>query len=385
MGQMTEKISEIKSCVTRLLDWYRRNARDLPWRRDITPYRVWVSEIMLQQTRVEAVRPYYERFLKELPTIRDLAGADDRVLMKLWEGLGYYSRVRNMQKAARDICERFGGQMPGNYEDIRSLCGIGDYTAGAIASFAFGLPYPAVDGNVLRVMARLTGNGGDILNPSVRKQLTAAVEDILPNDVPAEFNQAMIEIGATVCKPNGVAGGPVCKGCPFETACQAHRMGRETELPVRVVKTRRREEDRTVFKLWSGDRCAVCRRPERGLLSGLYEFPNVKGHLSMEEALNTVRKMGFEPLQILPMARAEHVFSHLVWHLIGWSVRIGDVEPDETLPYQFFLQSDIKKRIPIPAAFAAYAGQNSWTDGTEPQERVMTGAGPADQQNGKTK
>ena len=357
----------LKEYVPALLDWYAKNARDLPWRHDITPYRIWVSEIMLQQTRVEAVKPYYERFLKALPTIRDLAQADEKLLMKLWEGLGYYSRVRNMQKAARDICERFGGQMPGNYEDIRSLCGIGDYTAGAIASFAFGLARPAVDGNVLRVSARLIGTDGDVLDSAVRRSLTSVVSDMIPDEAPAAFNQAMIEIGATVCKPNGISGGPDCQVCPFAPVCEAHRQGRENELPVRINKTRRREENRTVFKIWSGDRCAVCRRPERGLLAGLYEYPNVKGELTKEETLRVIREMGFEPLQIRPMARAEHVFSHLVWHLTGWSVRIADVEAGAEGQYEFVTAEEMKNRIPIPAAFAAYAGQAGWTDGTDPK------------------
>ena len=365
MGLPTDGAERLKACVPALLDWYTQNARDLPWRRDVTPYRIWVSEIMLQQTRVEAVRPYYERFLDTLPTIRDLAQADERVLMKLWEGLGYYSRVRNMQKAAREICKRFGGEMPSDFESIRSLCGIGDYTAGAIASFAFGQARPAVDGNVLRVTARLIGTDEDILKPAVRKALTAVVADMIPGDSPAAFNQAMIEIGATVCKPNGLPGGPVCAECPFAAACEAHLKGRETELPVRIDKTRRREEDRTVLKIWSGDRCAVCRRPERGLLAGLYEFPNYKGELSKENALRTVRELGFEPLQIRPLRRAEHVFSHLVWHLTGWSVRIGDAGSDACGPYEFVTAEEMKRRIPIPAAFAAYAGQSGWTDGTE--------------------
>ena len=186
-----------------LLLWYRDNARVLPWRSDPTPYGVWVSEIMLQQTRVAAVLDYYRRFLAAAPDPAALAALPEDQLMKLWQGLGYYSRARNLQKAARQIMDDFGGVFPSTYEDIHSLAGVGDYTAGAIASIAFGLPVPAVDGNVLRVTARITGDEGDITSPAMKKKITAALAEIIPVDAPGTFNQAMMELGATVCLPNG--------------------------------------------------------------------------------------------------------------------------------------------------------------------------------------
>ena len=229
-----------------LLEWYRDNARTLPWRSDPTPYHVWISEIMLQQTRVAAVLDYYRRFLEELPTVQALAAVEEDRLLKLWQGLGYYNRARNLQKAARTIVEDFGGRFPDTYEAILSLPGIGEYTAGAIASIAFGRPVPAVDGNVLRVVARITGDRGDIARPETKSRMRAALLSILPQSMPGDFNQALMELGATVCLPNGA---PLCRRCPAHAFCAARIGERTGELPVKGGKAARRVEERTVFLL----------------------------------------------------------------------------------------------------------------------------------------
>ena len=233
------------SAVPLLIDWYRQNRRDLPWRQSRDPYRVLVSEIMLQQTRAETVKPYFHRFLATLPTVEALAGADEPTLLKLWEGLGYYSRVRNLQKAARAVMEHHGGVIPADFDALLKLPGVGRYTAGAVASIAFGIPVPAVDGNVLRVLARLTGDDTDILSPAAKKTAETTLAPLVPSDAAGDFTQSLIELGALVCTP----GEPRCGDCPLHLLCTAHREGRERDLPVRLAKTKRRVEERTVLEI----------------------------------------------------------------------------------------------------------------------------------------
>ena len=241
-------MKELNQLPIPLLLWYRENARVLPWRSDPTPYRVWISEIMLQQTRVAAVLDFYRRFLEAVPTVADLAALPEDALMKLWQGLGYYSRARNLQKAARQIMENFGGVFPNTYDGIRSLAGVGDYTAGAVASIAFGLPVPAVDGNVLRVVTRVTGDAGDITAPAVKRRITEALRQIIPTEAPGQFNQAMMELGATVCLPNGA---PLCGRCPAAEFCRARLEDRIGQLPVKAPKKARRIERRSVYLIVS--------------------------------------------------------------------------------------------------------------------------------------
>ena len=252
-----------------LLEWFRDNARKLPWRDDPTPYHVWLSEIMLQQTRVAAVLGYYQRFLEEAPDVAALAALPEDRLMKLWQGLGYYSRARNLQKAARVIVEEYGGVFPSGYAAVRALPGVGDYTAGAICSIALGQAAPAVDGNVLRVYARLCGDNGDIATPQMKKKVTQDLEKIIPVDAPGTFNQALMELGATVCLPNGA---PLCERCPVREFCAALAQGCIGELPVKMPKKPRRVEERTVWLIFHGDAVALRRRPGRGLLAGLWEL-----------------------------------------------------------------------------------------------------------------
>ena len=342
--------------MTPILAWYRENARDLPWRHTRDPYRIWVSEIMLQQTRVEAVIPYYHRFLARLPDIKSLAECPEDELMKLWEGLGYYSRVRNMQKAAKMIMSQHGARFPQNFEDIRALCGIGDYTAGAVASFAFDLPYPAVDGNVLRVAARLLAFEEDILAPASKKLLTAAVWEAQLRDRAAEYNQAMIELGATVCLPNGL---PKCECCPLRAECLAHREGKETVLPIRKKAAPRKVIRKTVLILRCGDRVALRQRPATGLLAGLYEPFSVENALTAEEVGALVLETGAGLLHIGELGAAKHIFTHLEWHMEGFEVILdeksaetGIKKLDQTL---FFApREEIDASYAVPSAYSAY-------------------------------
>ena len=257
-----------------LLEWFRDNARQLPWRDEPTPYHVWLSEIMLQQTRVAAVLDYYRRFLIEAPDVAALAALTENRLMKLWQGLGYYSRARNLQKAAKVIMERYGGQFPADYAAVRALPGVGDYTAGAVCSIAFGQAVPAVDGNVLRVCARLRGDEGDITTSQMKRKVTRDLERVIPVHAAGTFNQALMELGATVCLPNGA---PLCTRCPARDFCAALAQGRVDELPVKAPKRPRRMEERTVWLIFRQNRVALRRRPARGLLAGLWEFPHELG------------------------------------------------------------------------------------------------------------
>lgn len=341
----------LKEAVIPLVEWYRTNKRDLPWRRHISAYRVWVSEIMLQQTRVEAVKPYYERFLRELPTVKDLAEVKEDKLLKLWEGLGYYNRVRNMQKAAQQIMEEYGGEFPETYGEIRSLTGIGSYTAGAVSSFAFGLPYPAVDGNVLRVLSRILARREDIMKASVRKNFEEDIKEVIPEDFPGEFNQSLIELGAIVCVPNGE---PKCSICPVRDLCRARAIGIETELPVKKKAKERRIERRTVLIFKDGDTVAIRKRPVKGLLAGLYELPNTEGYLTRKEVLEYSHSIGLSPLRIQKMPEAKHIFSHVEWHMIGYEVRVDELEKNCSEEMFFARKSEIEEKYPIPSAFEAY-------------------------------
>jgi len=301
-----------------LLPWYKVNRRDLPWRQDREPYHVWLSEIMLQQTRVEAVKSYYTRFLTQLPTIDALAAAPQEQLNKLWEGLGYYSRVRNLQKAAIQIQERHRGEFPRQYDDIRALAGIGDYTAGAVGSICFELPTPAVDGNVLRVCSRVTADPTPIDKPQTKKELTAKLAAVYPEGRCGDFTQALMELGATVCVPNGA---PQCQSCPLREICLAHQQGIETALPVKSGKKPRRVEEMTVFLLHCGDQYALCKRPDTGLLAGLWEFPHVSGKLELPQALAQLEAWGIVPEEIERSAEKTHIFTHVQWEMRGWYIR----------------------------------------------------------------
>ena len=342
---MTENIAEP------LLKWYDKNKRILPWRDKNNAYYTWVSEIMLQQTRVEAVKPYFARFIQELPDVEALAAAPEERIVKLWEGLGYYSRVRNMQKAAIQVMEEYDGRIPEDFETLLSLKGIGRYTAGAIASIAYGIPKPAVDGNVLRVISRITGSYEDIMKQSVRKKIESALEQVIPTDAASDFNQGLIELGAIVCVPNG---GPKCEQCPVKEYCIAHAENLTAEIPVKKKAKARKIEERTVLIFKDGKQIAIRKRPAKGLLAGLYEFPNLEGKFSMDEVTEYSKKIGLMPVRIQELPEAKHIFSHIEWHMTGYEVTVDELEKTNEEGFLFIHPEQIKKEYSIPSAFEKY-------------------------------
>lgn len=350
---------DLGQLVEPALQWYKKNKRTLPWRMDQNPYKIWVSEIMLQQTRVEAVIPYFERFMKELPTIETLAECPEDKLLKLWEGLGYYNRVRNMQKAAQVIVETYGGQMPDSYEEILTLPGIGPYTAGAIASISFGQPVPAVDGNVLRILARATEDEADIAKESTKKKVTAALSEVMPKEAGA-FNQALMEIGALVCIPNGT---PHCESCPWMKFCRAYQNKSYDRLPVKAPKKPRRIQKKTVFVIRDGKKILIGKRQAKGLLAGLYELPNQDGYMTKQQVLDFVTEQGLDALHIQELPEAKHIFSHIEWHMKGYMIRVADVESfhnhysKEDSQYLLVEVDEIQNRYAIPSAFEAYVSR----------------------------
>ncbi len=346
--------------------WYRKEKRTLPWREQRNPYYIWVSEIMLQQTRVEAVKPYFQRFIRELPDVKALAVCPEEKLLKLWEGLGYYNRIRNMQKAARIVMEQYGGVLPADAEALKRLPGIGSYTAGAVASIAYGIPVPAVDGNVLRVLARFREDSRDMTKQSVRKSVEADLSAVMPEKSPGEFNQALMEVGAVICVPGGMAR---CRECPLARMCRAHASGREQCYPVKAEKKPRRIEEKTVLVIRDGERVALRKRPGRGLLAGLYEFPNLEGHRSPDEVIRWVEEAGLTPLHIQKLDDAKHIFSHVEWHMSGYAVRAASLEAAGKGALILVDIKEAREKYPVPSAFSAYADYINLSLGTEKDEQ----------------
>ena len=300
-----------------LLPWFEANKRLLPFRQEPSAYHIWVSEIMLQQTRVAAALPYYERFIRELPDAAALAACDADTLHKLWQGLGYYNRVNNMQKAARVVCERYGGALPADYDALRALPGIGDYTAGAIASIAFGIPAPAVDGNVLRVFARLYDDDADITKPETKRKFTERVLNQMPKATPGPYNEALMELGALVCVPNAA---PQCLACPLVPVCRGFAAGRAEQLPVKPPKKEKERLPVTVALVQSPAGLLLQRRPDKGLLAGLWQpaaFENQA--LSREQLTAALAALGVDAVLERPLQPARHVFTHKIWQLSGWA------------------------------------------------------------------
>lgn len=329
-----------------LLPWFEENKRDLPWRADREPYHIWLSEIMLQQTRVEAVKGYYRRFLDTLPTVEALANADDELLHKLWEGLGYYSRVRNLKKAAKVIMERYDGVFPEKYEDVLGLPGIGAYTAGAICSIAFGQRKAAVDGNVLRVISRITENDAPIDSPAYKKQVQQALEEIYPDDA-GGFTQALMELGATACGPNWK---PRCDECPCRDFCGGAIHGTAEKFPVKKPKSGRKTEEKTVFIFSCGGRYALEKRPDTGLLAGLWQFPNVAGQLEAEQAIETAEGMGLRIRDIRRQSEKKHIFTHIQWEMRGFYMETADISG----AFAWMTADEIKEKAALPTAFRQF-------------------------------
>lgn len=338
------------AAINALLNWYESAKRTLPWRADRDPYHVWVSEIMLQQTRVETVIPYYQRFLAAFPDVRALAEAPDEQLLKLWEGLGYYSRVRNMKKAAQQIESEFGGQFPQDRARLQKLAGIGPYVSGAIASIAFEQPAPAVDGNVLRVVARWTADPDDIAQPAMRRKTEAFVAAHMPAGRCGMFTQALMELGACVCVPNGA---PHCTECPLQPDCAAFATGRTRTLPVKSRAKPRKIEERTVLLFQSGEKFALRCRPAKGLLAGLWELPSLDGHWTTEQLAQRYGRILTEPPE--PMGHAKHIFTHIEWRMTGFRLTVYD--PSALPDAAWFTADEIRTQLSVPTAFAPYMAQ----------------------------
>ena len=330
-----------------VLDWYDAGHRDLPWRRDREAYHIWVSEIMLQQTRVEAVKGYYARFLEALPTIADLATCDDEKLQKLWQGLGYYSRVRNLKKAAQVIMERHGGQFPGKYEEILALPGIGAYTAGAVSSIAFGQPRAAVDGNVLRLVTRLTDDHSLVSDPKLKERCAEGLERVYPAGRCGDFTQALMELGATLCGPNGA---PECGCCPCRDFCLGRQRGTAAALPVRPEKKEKRRQEKTVLVLRCGGRYALRKRPAKGLLAGLWEFPHVEELHDVGEIGDIVEQFGLKLQDMRYQVERDHIFTHIIWHMRCFYAEVKETGGDLV----WMTPAQIEGEAALPTAFRQF-------------------------------
>ena len=337
--------------VNDLLDWYDKNSRILPWRQQNNPYYTWVSEIMLQQTRVEAVKGYFTRFIEALPTVKDLAEVDSDLLMKLWEGLGYYNRARNLKKAAIQIQELHGGVVPKDFNELLSLPGIGTYTAGAIASMAYQVPVPAVDGNVLRILNRLTGSYDDIMQAKVKKQMEHDLLPIMPEKRSGDFNQALMDLGATICKPNG---SPLCTECPLNHSCVAFKQGLTDELPVKSSKKPRKIEEKTVFLFSCNGEYALHQRDSKGFLANLWEFPNLDSSLPINKLEVLLEEHGIQDYTLELLSPAKHIFSHVEWHMIGYRVNVPSKNVELFEDLTWVTPAQIEKNYAIPNALKAY-------------------------------
>ncbi len=350
----SNQTTPLSSAVEPLLAWYGQHRRPLPWRDAPTPYHVWLSEIMLQQTRIEAVIPYYERFLAACPTVTALSEVDDGVLMKLWEGLGYYSRARNLKKAAKQIVEQHGGELPADYTALRALPGIGAYTAGAIASISFGLPEPAVDGNVLRVVTRLTADESDVTRESTKRAVTEALRAVYPTEPrdAAAMTQALMELGERVCIPNGE---PHCDVCPLGAFCLARHRGLTDRIPVRPPKKPRRIEQRTVLLLFCDRRVALAKRPDTGLLAGLWELPSVDTHMDETAAAAHLTDNGASLASLSRGVDATHIFTHIEWHMQSY-VAVCDRAPThlQGVPLVYVTPDELTRDYAVPTAYRAF-------------------------------
>ena len=343
-----------------LIIWYQTHKRDLPWRDTGDPYDVWISEIMLQQTRVEFVKDRFLQFRKELPDIPALADCSDEKLMKLWEGMGYYSRARNLKKCAQILCDNYQASLPKTAEELAALPGIGPYTAGAIASIAYGQPVPAVDGNVLRVIARYFEDDRDIRDAAVKADVTASIQQFYDScseelmnefpDLPSLLNQALMELGAIVCVPNGQ---PKCTECPWNGTCGACLHQKTDQIPYRSALKQRRIEQRTILVILDGSRFLLHKRPDKGLLAGLYEFPGYDGYRSRKEVLDAVRKLGLSPVRIKQLPDSRHIFSHIEWHMKTYEILTDNI--DQNLPEGYVLLNKKELRsFAVPSAFHTY-------------------------------
>lgn len=344
----------VQSDIQNLINWFKLNERKLPWRNPITPYTVWISEIMLQQTRIHAVIPKFLTFVQELPDIESLANCNDDKLMKLWEGLGYYSRARNLKKCANDLIQDYNGEFPHTKKELIKLPGIGDYTAGAIATTCFEEKVSAIDGNVLRVLARYFGYTKDIRSKETLtyfdQMILSSLTDVDSKDV-RYFTQGLMEIGETICVPKGE---PSCSTCPFHMHCVALKENTITTIPYRSKLKERKIIDKTVFIIRNKDHYLIHKRDSTGLLANLYEFPNIDQVLSKEETLQYLEKYPINIINIKESIIAKHVFTHIEWHMHGYEIEIDELHQSLFGNNYYFLSKEELAKISIPSAFQAY-------------------------------
>lgn len=343
---MQQKDKNYRLLPEKLLPWYEKNARNLPWRKDQEPYHVWLSEIMLQQTRVDTVIDYYNRFLMEFPTIEALADANEEKVLKLWEGLGYYSRARNLQKAAKTIMKEHGGSFPKDSAEINKLSGIGPYTAGAIASICFDQPIPAVDGNVLRVVSRITEDYHCIDEESTKREMGKKLAAIYPKGRCGDFTQSLMELGATVCLPNGE---PQCGNCPAGDICMAYKWQNYSSLPIRKEKKAREVRELTLFILTCEDKVAVRKRQEKGVLHDMWELPNIYGHLDKESVHHWLQEQGCFCI-IDNISKGKHIFTHIEWRILSYTIACEKTFGD----YIWADKNKMDTEISLPTAFKKF-------------------------------
>ncbi len=339
----------LKEIVTPLLRWYHSHARILPWRENPNPYFVWISEIMLQQTRVEAVKPYFDRFISALPTVESLAEVPENELLKLWEGLGYYNRARNLQKSAQEIVINHDGKLPANYKKLLSLPGIGPYTAGAIASIAYQIPVPAVDGNVLRVITRLLASRDDILKEKTRKKIESYLAQVIPANEAGNFNQSLMELGATVCLPKGAA---KCYSCPLKQICLSFAEDCISEIPVKTPKKTKRIESYTMLRLQYENKIALQKRPSTGLLASLWELPHLDNHMGQAQIIHYLQEKNYKVKNITPLPPSKHIFTHIEWHMIGYYIELEQIPAKSN--YHWISPQNLIDDYAIPTAFKGY-------------------------------
>ena len=336
----------MKKMAEPIVKWYQENKRELPWRKEKNPYHIWVSEIMLQQTRIEAVLGYYERFLRSLPMVKDLAEVDEEKLLKLWEGLGYYNRARNLKKAAQIVQEKYAGNIPKNYEELLNLPGIGEYTAGAIASIAYNEKVPAVDGNVLRVVSRVVLSKKDVLEPKTKKEFTEKLKQIMPKQA-GDFNEGLMELGERICLPNGE---PICEQCPLQKICLAKKENLTLNIPVRNAKIKRKKEQKTVFLLEYENQIAIRKRDKTGLLANLYEFPNVDKKCTKKELEDVLKNWNLQVNKIEKIGTYPHILSHVEWDMVGFKILVKNTNKE----FVWVEKKKLLEKYPIPGAFSKF-------------------------------
>lgn len=335
--------------VLLLLSWYQKNKRVLPWRKDKNPYHIWISEIMLQQTRIEAVIPYYERFMKRIPDVNALATIDEDELLKLWEGLGYYNRARNLKKAAQIIMSEYQGTFPNTYKEIIRLPGIGEYTASAIASICFHEATPTIDGNVLRVYTRLKEDKRNVDLNQTKKEIREEISQIIPLEA-GDFNEALMELGETICLPNGE---PKCNMCPLSHICKAYLHQSWDKFPVKSEKRSKKELFYTVFLFYYQNQVAIRKRDDKGLLKNLWEFPNELGKMGIADVKKYLKQHQIYFSSVKKGISYKHVFTHQIWYMQSFQIELTSVIND----FKWVSIEEIEEKYAIPGAFEPFLKQ----------------------------